>query len=53
MDKCLHPQKSLIGDAYGIRCTECGRQFRTYQELEADRKTEEEKPKPRKKAASK
>lgn len=47
---CNHDEVKLVGTADGIRCTECGKLFATYQDVLADRKKPEEpKPKPRKK----
>ena len=47
---CTHPIEKLVGNRGGILCTECGKQFATYDELLADAKGESlkdpaEKPK--------
>lgn len=60
---CKHEVEHLIGTKDGIKCRLCGKQFKTFAELEADRGEEkpeeqaEEKPvaeeKPKKKATAK
>jgi len=61
---CKHEVEHLIGTKDGIKCRLCGKQFKTFAELEADRQGEEksekqaeEKPvaeeKPKRKATSK
>lgn len=56
---CKHEVEHLIGTSDGIKCRLCGKVFKTYAELEADRPQEEkaeEKPveeKPKKKAPTK
>ena len=44
---CKHDIKDLIGMAGGIKCSRCGRLFRTFDELQADQEpaAQEEKPK--------
>jgi len=61
---CKHEVEHLIGTKDGIKCRLCGKTFKTFAELEADRQGEEkpeeqaeEKPvaeeKPKRKATSK
>ena len=38
---CKHEVEHLIGTSEGIKCRLCGKVFKTYAELEADRPQEE------------
>ena len=55
MSKCKHDLRALMGTADGIVCRACGAVFKSFEEIEASRKPEAEKPaeeapkKPRKK----
>ena len=49
---CKHDQSALLGRADGILCRACGKTFKDYAEVEADRK-KAEKPAPKPKTTAK
>ena len=51
---CKHEVEHLIGTKDGIKCRLCGKTFKTFAELEADRQSDEQpEEKPKKKATAK
>ncbi len=55
MAECKHEMQWLMGTADGITCRKCGKQFKSFEEIEAENKpaAEPEEPKAAEKPAKK